>query len=148
MPQSLSRVLLHLVFSTKNRLPLIEDPCRDETFSYLAGALNAIGCPAILVGGMPDHVHMLFVMSRTMAISKIVEEVKKESSKWAKRKIHPDFFWQNGYGVFSVSPSMGGEVERYIANQKQHHQTRTFQDELRLLFKIHGIEWDERYVWD
>jgi putative transposase len=148
MPQSLARVVVHLVFSTKNREPFITPAHRDRTFGYLAGTLNAIDCPAILVGGMPDHVHMLFVQARTLALSKVVEEVKKESSKWAKVHVHPRFFWQSGYGAFSVSPSNVRQVEAYIANQERHHRKRSFQDEFRELLKLHEIEWDERYVWD
>lgn len=117
-------------------------------FAYLGGALNGIDCPVIAVGGMPDHVHMLFVLARTVALSKAVEEVKKESSKWAKVHVHPGFYWQNGYGAFSVSASRAPRVVAYIKNQQKHHTVRTFQDELRELFRRHDMEWDERYVWD
>jgi len=148
MPQSLARVLVHLVFSTKNREPFIGADSRDRTFAYLAGTLNAIHCPAVIVGGMPDHVHLLFVLARTLPLSKVVEEVKKESSKWAKEHVHPEFYWQNGYGAFSVSPSNVPQVTAYIANQEEHHRTRTFQDEFREMLRRHEVEWDERYVWD
>jgi REP element-mobilizing transposase RayT len=148
MPQSLSRVLVHLVFSTKNREPFIIPEHRDRVFEYLAGTLNARKCPAVLVGGMPDHVHLLFVQARTLALSAVVEEVKKESSKWAKEVVHRDFYWQNGYGAFSVSPSNVEAVTRYIANQEENHRKRDFKDELRELLRVNGIEWDERYVWD
>jgi putative transposase len=148
MPQSLSRVLIHLVFSTKNREPLIAPDHRERTFAYLGGALNAIECPVVTVGGVADHVHLLFVLARTMSVSKAVEELKKESSKWAKQNVHPNFFWQNGYGAFSVSPSNVPQVKAYIDNQEQHHATITFQDEFRELLRRHEIEWDEQYVWD
>jgi putative transposase len=148
MPQSLSRILVHLVFSTKNREPFITSAHRDRTFAYLGGALNGLGCPVIAAGGMSDHVHLLLMLARTLALSKVVEEVKKESSKWAKECIHPAFYWQNGYGAFSVSPSNVPQVEAYIRNQEQHHRAMTFQDELRELLRRHGVEWDERYVWD
>ena len=148
MPQSLSRVLVHLVFSTKNRQPFIAADQRNRTFAYLAGALKGIDCPVVTVGGVADHIHLLFVLARTLALSKVVEEVKKESSKWAKVHIHPDFFWQNGYGAFSVSPSIVPQVSAYIQNQEEHHRTLTFQDEFRELLRRHGIEWDEKYVWD
>jgi REP element-mobilizing transposase RayT len=147
MPQSLSRVLIHLVFSTKNRMPYIAADRRDRTFAYLVGALNALDCPAIEVGGMPDHVHLLFGLSRTRSVSEVVGEIKKESSKWAKAEVLPDFFWQNGYGAFSVSPSNVDRVQAYIVNQEQHHRGRTFQDEFRELLRRHGIDWNERYVW-
>jgi REP element-mobilizing transposase RayT len=148
MPQSLARVLVHLVFSTTNREPFITADHRDRTFAYLAGTLNAIDCPAVIVGGMPDHVHLLFVLARTLPLSKAVEELKKESSKWAKVNVHPGFYWQNGYGAFSVSPSNVPQVTAYIANQEVHHRGLTFQDEFRQLLRRHGVEWDERYVWD
>jgi REP element-mobilizing transposase RayT len=148
MPQSLARVLVHLVFSTKNREPLIAAEHRERTFAYLAGTLNAIDCPAVIVGGVADHVHLLFVLARTLPLSKAVEEVKKQSSKWAKEHVHPAFYWQNGYGAFSVSSSKVGDVTDYIATQEEHHRAMTFQDELREMLRRHGIEWDERYVWD
>lgn len=148
MPQSLSRIVIHLVFSTKSRQPFIQPDKRERAFSYLAGTLNNLDCPAIIVGGMPDHVHLLFLQSRTMAMSRVVEEVKKESSKWAKEAIHPDFYWQNGYGAFSVSPSLVEKCRAYIADQERHHRITTFQDEYRELLNKHGIEWDEIYVWD
>ena len=148
MPQSLSRILVHLVFSTKGREPLIEPDKQARTFSYLAGVLNGIQCPPIIVGGMPDHVHLLFGLAKTLSVSKVVEELKKESSKWAKQYVHPAFYWQNGYGAFSVSPSAVDDVRRYIETQAEHHRVRTFQDEFRELLRRHGMEWDERYLWD
>jgi len=140
--------LVHLVFSTKNREPLIAFDKLERTFAYLAGTLNGIHCPAIVVGGMPDHVHLLFALAKTMSVSKVVEEVKKESSKWAKQHVHPAFYWQNGYGAFSVSPSGVDAVRLYIETQAEHDRAMTFQDEFRELLRRHGVEWDERYVWD
>jgi REP element-mobilizing transposase RayT len=148
MPQSLARILVHLVFSTKNREPFITNDHCEGTFEYLGGTLNGIECLPICIGGVADHVHLLFVLSRTMSISKVVEELKKESSKWGKEKIHQSFYWQNGYSAFSVSPSNVEQVKKYIENQEQHHQTVSFQDEFRELLRRHEIEWDERYVWD
>jgi len=148
MSQSLSRVLVHLVFSTKNREPFITAEHRDRVFEYLAGTLNAIKCPAVIVSGMSDHVHLLFVQGRTLSLSNVVEEVKKESSRWAKGIVHPEFYWQNGYGAFSVSPSNVADVTRYIANQERNHRERDFQNELRELLTANGMDWDERYVWE
>jgi putative transposase len=105
MPQSLSRIIVHLVFSTKNREPFIIEDHRDRIFKYLGGTLNGLECPTICAGGVADHVHLLFVLSRSLSVSKVVEEVKKESSKRAKEIIDPAFYWQNGYGAFSVNPS-------------------------------------------
>jgi REP element-mobilizing transposase RayT len=148
MPQSLARVLVHLVFSTKHREPFLTTDKRGRAFAYLGGTLNAIDCPAVIVGGVADHVHLLFVLSRTMPLSKAVEELKKESSKWAKEAVHPAFYWQNGYGAFSVSPSNVPQVTAYIENQESHHRILSFQDEFRELLRRHNIAWDERYVWD
>jgi REP element-mobilizing transposase RayT len=148
MPQSLAQVVVHLVFSTKHREPFIRPECRDRTFRYLAGALNELDCPVVLVGGMPDHVHLLFALSRTLAMSKVVEEVKKGSSKWAKEHVHPAFYWQSGYGIFAVSAENVPAVREYVATQEEHHRTHTFQEEYRELLRRNGKEWDERYVWD
>ena len=148
MPQSLVRNGIHLVFSTKNRDPFIVRDVAAQLHAYLAGTLNALDCPAFAVGGYTDHVHLLFSLNKTLAVCKVVEEVKKGSSKWAKEHVHPNFFWQNGYGAFSVSPSNEAQVIEYIGHQEEHHKTTTFQDEYRALLKRHGIEWDERYVWD
>jgi REP element-mobilizing transposase RayT len=148
MSQSLARVIVHLVFSTKNRDPLLVEEARPRMFAYLGGTLNAIGCPVIAVGGVADHVHLLFVLGRTVTLSKAVEEVKKQSSKWAKESVAAGFFWQNGYGAFSVSVSNVDQVKTYIENQEEHHRTMTFQDEFRELLRRHQIECDERYVWD
>jgi putative transposase len=148
MAQSLARVLVHLVFSTKNREPFLNPDVRDRTFAYLGGTLNAINCPAIRVGGVADHVHLLLVLGRTIPISAAVEQIKKESSKWAKKHVHPGFYWQNGYGIFSVSPSRAPAVVEYIANQEEHHRVRSFQDEFRDLLRKHNVAWDEKYIWD
>ena len=149
MSQSLARNLIHLVFSTKHRAPVIDTAFRPAVFAYLAGTFDQIACPVIVVGGVADHVHVLFALSKTVALCKAIEEVKKESSKWAKANGGPpDFYWQSGYGAFSVSPSNVPQVTAYIANQDAHHATRSFQDEYRGLLRRHEIEWDERYVWD
>ena len=150
MAQSLVKNLIHLVYSTKNRQPWIAREYRNALFAYQAGIFKAWESPAIVIGGMADHVHALFTLSKNHALKKIVEEVKKGSSKWMKTDgpRHADFFWQAGYGAFSVSQSSVDSVKRYIENQEEHHRRMTFQDELRALFRRHGIEFDERYVWD
>ena len=150
MPQSLSRVLIHTVFSTKNRAPLLRVPtfC-DEMHSYLGGCAKAIDCQPIQIGGVEDHVHLLTSLSRTVAIAEFVKEIKRNSSLWAKGKgDQAEFGWQSGYGCFSVSESQVQKVSRYIENQEEHHRTITFQDEYRELLRRHGEKWDERYVWD
>ncbi len=135
MPQSLARNVVHLVFSTKNREPLIVPTLSDRLFGYLAASLNELDCLAISVGGMPDHVHLLFVLSKTLALSKAVEEVKKSSSKWTKENGELRFYWQSGYGAFSVSASNEEQVVAYITNQEEHHSVRTFQDDSVRFFK-------------
>jgi REP element-mobilizing transposase RayT len=150
MPQSLVQNLIHLVYSTKNRQPWIQKDHRDGLWAYQAGIFREWDSPAIIIGGVEDHVHALFALSKNHALSKIVEEVKKGSSKWMKIEgpKNPDFYWQSGYGGFSVSQSNVDAVKQYIENQEEHHRKMTFQDELRALYRRHGIEFDERYVWD
>jgi REP element-mobilizing transposase RayT len=148
MPQSLVRNVVHVIFSTKNREPFIIPAISDRLFAYLAGTVNELGCHAIKVGGFTDHVHLLFSLSKTLPICKAVEEIKKSSSKWMKANGIPQFYWQGGYGAFSVSFSDEADVAGYIDNQEQHHKTKSFQDEFRDFLRKHGIEWDEKYVWD
>jgi REP element-mobilizing transposase RayT len=150
MSQSLAKNLVHLVFSTKYRNPWIPDQFREALYAYQAGIFSEWESPAIIIGGVEDHIHALFSLSKNHALKKIVEEVKKGSSKWMKvdGPKNKDFYWQNGYGAFSVSCSSVPELRAYIENQKEHHRTMTFQDEFRLLLRRHGIEFDERYVWD
>jgi putative transposase len=133
MPQSLARIYLHLVFSTKGRAPIIRDQIRDPLHRYMAAVLNNLGCHASLINSVDDHVHVLFELGRTVSVSKVVEDVKKSSSKWIKTQSGGvgDFAWQNGYGVFSVSHSNFEAVRDYIATQREHHRKRTFQEELR-----------------
>jgi REP element-mobilizing transposase RayT len=150
MSQSLVKNLVHLVYSTKNRQPWIPKEHRDDLFAYQAGIFKQWDSPALIIGGVDDHVHALFSLSKNHALKKIVEEVKKGSSKWMKTNgpCNLEFYWQAGYGAFSVSQSNIEAVKRYIQEQEKHHTKLTFQDELRLLFRRHKIEFDERYVWD
>ena len=149
MPQSLAQIYIHLVFSTKERARLIPAETQPRLYAYLAGTLDAIGCPAVQVGGMPDHVHILFRLSRTVTISDVVKSAKVESSKWMKDECGVgDFAWQAGYGAFSVSASNVADVTRYIRDQPEHHRTRSFQDEFRRLLELYKVEFDEAYVWD
>lgn len=151
MPQSLSSVYVHLVFSTKQRLPFLRDcNLREETHSYLGGISKERGCPPILVGGVEDHVHLLARQSRTISQADWVKELKRSSSLWLKGRDAKmrDFAWQTGYGAFSVSVSNVEAVRDYIARQEEHHRKATFQDEFRTMLRKHGVSWDERYVWD
>ena len=150
MPQSLSQLYVHLVFSTKHREPILLSPLREHLHAYLATVLNNQDSPALKVGGMSDHVHALFRLSKNFSLAKIVEEVKTSSSKWVKAQGRSlaNLHWQSGYGGFSVSAADVEEVVEYIAQQESHHRVVSFQDELRNLLEAHGIAYDERYVWD
>ncbi len=149
MPQSLAQIYVHLVFSTKGREGLIAPEIQPRLHAYLAGTLNAIECPALVVGGMPDHVHLLFRLSRTLSLSDVVKAAKVESSKWMKEEGQfPHFSWQAGYGAFSVSASQVETVTHYIQNQETHHATRTFQEEFRRMLELYQIDYNEAYVWD
>ena len=148
MPQSLAKVLVHLVYSTKNRERLIPRDLCPQLYAYLVGILGNLKCPSIQTGGMADHVHVFFRLGRTVAVSEVVEEVKKSSSKWMKTQGVPSFAWQAGYGAFSVSEAQAATVVRYIQNQEEHHRTLSFQDEFRQFLTEYRVAFDERYVWD
>jgi len=151
MSQSFAQIYLHIVFSTKNRNPFLHDPTiRDEILCGLGGECNKLGCPVIRVGGVADHVHILCHLARAISVMDLIKEIKRESSQWIKPKSRDlaDFYWQKGYGAFSISPSHVPELCAYIANQEEHHRTESFQDEFRRLLTKYGLEWDERYVWD
>ena len=150
MPQSLSRVLIHTVFSTKNRAPLLRDPgLRDELHAYLGGCAKAIDCQPVRIGGTEDHVHLLTSLSRTVTISEFVKEIKRNSSLWAKGSEGlRDFSWQSGCGCFSVSESQVLVVSRYIENQEEHHRKKSFGDEFIELLEKHNIAYDVRYVFE
>jgi putative transposase len=151
MPQSLARIWIHITFSTGGRRAYLQNPeIREEMFRMLSHHANEMGCPAARSGGWVDHVHILCGLSRTVTVAKLVEKLKTETSKWAKRR-SPDlamFHWQAGYGVFSVSQSAVEQVIKYIEHQEEHHRTMSFQDEFRLICERHGIAIDEQYVWD
>ena len=151
MPQSLSQIYVHIVFSTKNRQPfLVDQSIREEMQKYLGGTCKNLDCPVLRVGGVADHVHVLCRLGKTMSMARLVKELKRESSKWAKTKAGAlaDFYGQNGYGAFSACPAHVEPLRMYIANQEEHHRKETFQDELRRLLTKYGLQWDERYVWD
>jgi REP element-mobilizing transposase RayT len=150
MAQSLSKVYVHITFGTKNRYPFIDDAIKTELWSYIGGVCKSLDCNPIRVGGYNDHVHICCLLSKSITQSKLLEEIKKESSKWIKTKgqKYSKFYWQNGYGIFSVNPSEIDKVVGYIDNQHEHHRKRTFQEELSAFLKKYGVEYDERYLWD
>ena len=150
MPQSLARLHTHLVFSTKNRDPSISDAVRDSLHACMATVLQNLHCAPVLINSVEDHIHLLFDLARTVTVSQVVEDVKKSSSKWIKTQgmEFATFAWQSGYGAFAVSESNVETVRQYIANQREHHRTKTFHEEYRAFLARHNIVFDERYVWD
>jgi putative transposase len=151
MPQSLAKILLHAVFSTKERRPFLKDPAlREELHRYLGGILTNFECQPIIIGGVEDHVHLLFVHSRTATVADVMKELKRSSTVWLQSRSPTlsNFAWQAGYGAFSIGQSQVEDVRTYIAGQEEHHRKISFQDEFRRLLQRYEIEFDERYVWD
>ena len=150
MGQSLVKNYMHIIFSTKHRQAYIHSPHEAELHAYLGGICNSFECHPIKIGGYTDHVHILCLLSKKIALMKLVEAVKSNSSKWMKTKDADlkNFYWQDGYGGFSVNPAQVDIVIAYIENQHEHHRKKTFQDEYRAFLNKYKIEFDERYVWD
>lgn len=151
MPQSLVQVYLHIVFSTKHRRPYLKDKLlQEKLYGYMSGICKNIGCPALKIGGVENHVHLLTRHLKTQTISDFMRELKRSSSTWLKTQntALASFHWQDGYGAFSLSPSHVEDVKTYIVNQEVHHKKESFKDEFRRLCKKYDIEIDERYVWD
>jgi REP element-mobilizing transposase RayT len=151
MAQSLAKLWTHLIFSTKDRFPFLSDKkIRADMHGYLAQMLRNYDCETLIVGGVDDHVHALFALSRKYSIATVVKEVKRTSSIAIKEKsrVLSKFHWQGGYGAFSVSQSNLNEVIKYIETQEEHHKRVSFQDEYRGFLKAYEVEFDERYVWD
>lgn len=150
MPQSLNKIYIHIVFSTKNREPLISDDIKEDLFNYLGGVCKNLECNPIQVGGYRDHVHILCLLSKKITLIKLLEELKSSSSKWIKTRNvkFSNFYWQSGYGAFSVNPTEIEIVTAYIKKQEDHHKIKSFQDEYRVFLKKYNIEYHEEYVWD
>ena len=150
MPQSLVKNYVHIVFSTKNRKPFIDDSIKEELFSYLGGICKNNESYPLIVGGHSDHVHILCSLSRKITLMKLVEELKTHSSKWIKTKSakYEMFYWQRGYGGFSVHPQQTNGIRSYILGQEKHHHKISFKEEYLAILKEYNISWDERYVWD
>jgi REP-associated tyrosine transposase len=149
MPQSLSCLLLHLIFSTKDRFPLLrDDDLLTRTHAYLGGVFREADCPSLTIGGTADHVHAFFQLSRTLQVAKLVELIKSNSSRWLKTQGIHNFAWQRGYTCFSVGKSQADAVANYIHNQAEHHRHVSYQEEVREFFRRYGVAFDERYVWD
>ena len=150
MGQSLVKNYIHIVFSTKHRESLSPDSIELELHNYLGGICNNLECQVVKVGGYKDHIHILCLLSKKITLVKLMEQLKSNSSKWIKTKgnEYSNFYWQDGYGAFSVNPSEIEIVVNYIANQKEHHSKKTFQNEYRAFLKKYRVEYDEKYVWD
>ena len=151
MPQSLVQIYVHIVFSTKHRQALLQDSqLRKRLHAYLAGICKNLQCPTLIIGGIEDHVHLLCRWGKNINIADFILETKRDSSKWikAEQPSMADFYWQNGYGAFSISPAHVEALKEYITNQEEHHRRETFQKEFRRLCKKYGLAIDERYVWD
>ena len=150
MPQSLSKVIVHIVFSTKNREHWLDSNVLPRMHAYLAVICRDLGADFVHACGVADHVHIVTTLPRTVSQAQVIEQIKKPSSKWIKAldSRYRRFFWQRGYAAFSVSPSQLDAVLQYVDAQKEHHRTRTFQEEYRELLRRHGIDFDERYIWD
>ena len=150
MGQSLVKNYLHIIYSTKQRQPFIHAPVEEELHRYLGGICRNLECNPVKIGGYTDHVHILCMLSKKIAVMRLLEAVKSHSSKWMKTKGPSllDFYWQDGYGAFSVSPSQVETVKEYIERQAEHHQHKTFQEEYREFLKEYNVEYDERYIWD
>lgn len=150
MAQSLASLNIHLIFSTKHRERLLADRVRESLHAYIAALLNNSRCHAVLINSVEDHIHLLFELGRTVAISSAVEEVKTASSKWLKTQGSDlrTFAWQAGYAAFAVDRSSVRAVRTYIANQREHHRAETFQEEYRRFLDENSVEYDERYMWD
>ena len=150
MPQSLSFLLIHVVFNTKGRAPILGATIRPALHAYLATVARNADCECYRVGGVADHVHLAVRFSRTITAADLVEQLKTASSKWLKMQA-PDlagFSWQRGYGAFSVEPANLDDLRRYIDQQEEHHRVHTFQEEYLAFLTKYGIQYEERYVWD
>ena len=148
MPSTFANLLYHIVFSTKNRIPLIQAGLREPLYEYMGGTLRGEGGILLEIGGIADHVHLLAKLKTDIAVAMMIKVVKGKSSKWvnAEKNLEQHFEWQEGYGAFSVSASHVERVRQYIRNQEKHHRRVSFRDELIGLLKRHGISYDERYL--
>ena len=149
MPSTFTDLNAHVIFSTKNRHSIFHGEDLSRLHHYLAGCIRGMEVHPIQVGGVADHVHLLFGFRATQSIAALVQEIKKSSNKWVRSELGKSgFSWQEGYAAFSVSHERLGPVDRYIQRQEEHHRKKTFQDEYRVFLKKYDVDYDERYVWD
>ncbi|MUP37668.1 transposase [Labilibaculum euxinus] len=149
MAQSLSKLFVHIIFHVKNNTIKIRKENRKELYAYIGALIKDNDSIPIIINGVEDHVHVLCVMSKNIALAKLVEEIKRHSSRWIKTKgsNYSKFAWQGGYIGFSVSSSVHDKTKQYIENQEEHHRKLTFRDEYLLFLKEYGIEYNEEYLW-
>ena len=149
MAQSLSKLFVHIIYHIKTSSVKIRKEDKNDLYAYIGTVIKSKDSIPILINGMEDHIHILCVMSKNIALAKLVEEIKGNSSRWIKAfdPYYHGFFWQGGYGGFSVSPSLYDKTKRYIENQEEHHKKMTFQEEYRMFLNEYGIKFDEQYVW-
>ncbi|MGE5364399.1 MAG: IS200/IS605 family transposase [Bacteroidota bacterium] len=150
MPQSLVKIYLHIIFSTKNRQEVLSPDLQPALYDYIGGICRKINCSPIRIGGHNDHMHILCIQSKSITLIDLIKQIKTGSSRWMKTQgdCFNNFHWQDGYGSFSVSPAETQNVSSYIDNQKEHHRHHTFQEEFRAFLIKYDIPYDERYVWD
>ena len=148
MSHTSGNILLHYIFSTAGRKPLIKAEFGDDLFAYLGGIIRELNGMALIVNGPDDHVHMLTRVRPAHSAAEIARVVKANSSRWVREKHSAAFGWQTGYGVFSVSESSVPRLTKYISEQEEHHKTRSFQEEFIAFLKKNHVEYDPRYVWD
>ncbi len=150
MSQSLTQLYVHLVFSTKHRKHFINEKIASDLYSYIGGTLSLLGCQPLKIGGMEEHIHILCCLSKNITIIKLLQEIKQSSSKWLKTKSDEfrNFYWQDGYGAFTVSPANVANLIAYIGNQRDHHHKKSFKEEYIEFLEGNDIQYDLRYVWD
>ncbi len=149
MAQSLAQIYVHIIFHIKTDSPEILPSHNDELYAYIGGVIKKLNCKPIQIGGYKDHLHVFCTLSKNILLTKLVEDIKRNSSRWIKSKSphYVNFSWQNGYGAFSVSPSLYENVRKYILRQQEHHQSCTFQDEYLLFLKKYQVDYDEQYLF-
>jgi len=150
MAGSFASLYYHIVFSTKNRKPLLTADIRPRLYDYIGGIIRKLDGVLIAAGGPDDHTHLLTSLYKTHAIADDIRAIKAGSSGWVKEAFPQlwQFAWQEGYGAFSVSFPGIEKVKAYIAGQVEHHHIRTFKEEFIDFLERHGVEYDERYIWD
>ena len=147
MPHTYTKLLFHIVFSTKERAPFIADNERDRIYGYIGGTIRGLGGICIEIGGVEDHVHILLALKPTMSVAKFVQDLKPAVTKWAREQVHPKFEWQNGYGAFTVGESQAETVRKYIRGQKEHHRKAAYDEEFMELLARANIDFEARFLW-